>query len=97
MAGTNSIGAHRTSISIVLAAMVLVAGCTTMSAQECRDADWYRLGYRDGDVYGLRPQIDLYASQCRAAGVEAQQNAYMTGWVDGYREWAARVMMTESP
>jgi hypothetical protein len=90
-------GACRTRSSVALAAMSLVAGCTTMSAQDCRGVDWYQLGYRDGDVYGLRPRIDQYAYQCRAAGVDVQENSYLAGWVDGYREWASRVMPNESP
>ena len=80
-----------------VAATSLVAGCTTMSAQQCRAVDWYELGYRDGDVYGMRPRIDQYAYQCRAAGAEVRENAYMAGWVDGYREWVSRVMPNESP
>jgi hypothetical protein len=68
-----------------------------MSAQECRTADWYGLGYRDGDVYGLRAQIDQYAHQCRAAGIEAQTSAYLAGWADGYAESRRRIESTESP
>jgi len=97
MAGKSSIVARLMWTKVVPAAMVLVDGCTTMSEQDCRGTDWYALGYRDGDVYGLRPQIDLYANQCRAFGVEAREDPYIAGWVDGYREWTSRVTNTESP
>ncbi len=43
-----------------------LAGCASMTESECRTADWYKLGYRDADPYGLRPEIDLYAEQCKA-------------------------------
>ena len=95
MARMNSIDAP--PISILLAAAFIAAGCTTMSAQDCRSADWYALGYRDGDVYGLRPQIDQYAYQCRAAGVPAHETVYLSGWVDGYREWTSRTQGGEIP
>jgi hypothetical protein len=64
-----------------------------MSAQECASADWYGLGYRDGDVYGIQAQIDQYAEQCRAA----DRKAYMAGWTDGYAEARMRIEKTESP
>jgi hypothetical protein len=66
-----------------------------MSAQECRSTNWYALGYRDGDVYGLRPRIDQYAEQCRTVAVDSP--AYMAGWRDGYAESRSRVEKTESP
>lgn len=97
MAGRNTIDARRTRNSALLALLVLLAGCVSMSEQECRSADWYKLGYRDGDSYGLRPQVDAYAAQCSRAGINADEKAYLAGWVDGYREWTSRVMATEHP
>lgn len=82
----------RTKPWISAVAAALLAGCAQMSETQCRAADWYQLGYRDGDIYGLRPQIDQYAHQCRALGVQAVEQSYMAGWVDGYREWTRRVM-----
>ena len=78
-------------INAVLA-VLLSAGCVSMDAAQCRAADWYQLGYRDGDTYGLRPQIDQYAQQCKAHGVEVAESRYLGGWVEGYREWNKRVM-----
>ena len=68
-----------------------------MSAQQCRTADWYGLGYRDGDSYGLRSQIDQYTEQCRTAGVDVRETAYLAGWTDGYAEFAARMSKFDSP
>jgi hypothetical protein len=74
----------------------LLAACAApMSAQECASADWYRLGYRDGDVYGLQAQVDQYAEQCRTANID--RTAYMAGWRDGNAEFRSRVEKTESP
>ena len=74
---------------------LLVAACTPMTVDQCRSADWYRLGYRDGDVYGLQAQIDQYADQC--ANVAVDRNNYMAGWRDGYAEYRSRIEKTESP
>jgi hypothetical protein len=84
----------RNSVSLVCS--LLVGGCAApMSAQQCGSADWYGLGYRDGDVYGLQAQVDQYAEQCRSAAVD--RNAYMAGWRDGNAEFRSRVEKTESP
>ena len=75
--------------------MLLLASCAApMSAEQCASADWYQLGYRDGDVYGLQAQVDQYADQCRTA---VDRNAYMAGWRYGYAEFRSRVEKTESP
>ena len=80
---------------LALAALLLLAGCASMNETQCRAADWYQVGYRDADTYGLRPQIDQYAHQCKPHGVEASESRYMVGWVDGYREWNTRVSGSE--
>ena len=93
----NSIAARRTAarISALIAACALLFGCVQMSESECRAADWYQVGYRDADSYGLRPQVDQYAYRCRAFGVQVAEAPYMAGWVDGFREWNTRVMGSE--
>lgn len=66
-----------------------------MSEPECRSADWYKLGERDALLYGLRPRIDRYAHLCGRYGVQANEKDYLSGWTDGYREWAIRVSGSE--
>lgn len=93
----NSISARSmpARISAALAACALLGSCMHMSESECRTADWYQLGYRDADTYGLRPQVDQYAYLCRAYGVQTPEATYLAGWVDGFREWNTRVMGSE--
>jgi len=91
----NPTGARTTAgrTSLAIAAWVLaLAGCAQMTETDCKAADWYQVGYRDGDVYGIQPQFHRYAYQCRAVDVQAAEPTYMAGWVDGNREWATRVM-----
>ena len=83
MAALNLTDAHRTLTRATLPALLFVSACASpMGEQQCRSADWYALGYRDGDVYGIRPQIDQYARQCRSLEAAAQ-SAYLAGWTDG--------------
>ena len=82
----------QTRTLLLLAA--LLTGCVHMTENECRSADWYQVGYRDADPYGLRPQIYLYEHQCRV-WVQASEADYMRGWVDGYREFNTRMTGSE--
>jgi len=68
-----------------------------MSESECKSADWFELGKRDGDVYGVRPLIDQYAYRCSAFGVTPKESDYLTGWVDGYRERVSRSDLGAGP
>ena len=76
---------------LALLAAALLGGCASMSEPECRGTDWYKLGERDGLIYGMRPQIDQYAYQCSRYGVQPPEKDYMAGWVDGYREHQMRI------
>ncbi len=82
----------RNSALFILA--LLVGGCTTMNEGECRSADWYQIGYRDADPYGLRPQFYIYENLCKA-WVQASEPEYMRGWVDGYREFNTKMTGSE--
>lgn len=83
--------ACRSTRVLALAAALALSGCAGMTQTECRGSSWYHVGYRDGDLYGLRPQIDQYAHQCKAFGVTAAEKEYLAGWVDGYREFIRRM------
>ena len=84
--------AARTSVLLLLAS--LLSACASMTEGECRGADWYQLGYRDADPYGLRPQFYQYEYQCKA-WVQASEADYMRGWVDGYREFGKKMSGSE--
>jgi hypothetical protein len=71
---------------------MLLAGCANFSAEQCRSADWYSLGAQDAYLYGLRPQIDSMAHECRKFGVEVPEQRYLDGWAAGDRERAMRIL-----
>jgi len=77
--------ARNSAIGLALAA-VLLGGCAAMTESECRSADWYQVGYRDADPYGLRPQFDRYAYACKS-WVAVDEKEYFRGWQEGYWEY----------
>ena len=84
----SSAWASRSTKAWVIALAVL-AGCAPMTETECRSADWYALGTRDG-LAGLRPQVDQYAYQCSAVKIEVADSAYLSGWQHGKWEYDRR-------
>ena len=54
-------------ISAVLMAAV-VAGCAGLDAGQCRDANWYEVGYRDAR-YKMQSRVEVYTQQCERHGV----------------------------
>ena len=74
----------------VIAASLLIGACAPMSEGECRSADWYQLGYRDG-IYGIQRQDEVYAFQCGKASAPAPDRArYAQGWQEGWWEFERR-------
>jgi len=70
--------------------LLLLGGCAGLSESQCRDADWYKLGRRDGEIYGSRAMIDQYRHQCAAYGVRPDEAAYALGWDDGNMDYRQR-------
>ncbi len=54
---------------LVAALAITLSGCSSMSIEECNNADWYQVGYSDG-LNGNSPKmIDSYISDCSEAAV----------------------------
>jgi hypothetical protein len=58
-------------------ASLTLAGCAAMDSNQCRSADWYQVGYRDG----------LFGIQRMAA---PDRVVYARGWQEGVWEADAR-------
>ena len=72
-------------------ACLLIAGCMTTSEEDCRTANWYARGERDG-LMGNQPWIDVHAAQCARFSVQPSRQDYMAGWADGKAERSRRVV-----
>ena len=72
-------------IALVAFTCLTLGGCAVMNASECRDANWFDVGFRDGDSGQQRWDV-LYDHECGKHGVVVDAKAYATGWQDG--RWA---------
>jgi len=78
----------RSLFALALVSLTLV-GCAGMDAAECRGADWYRIGFRDG-IYGMQRMDYQYAEQCGKHGTQPDAAAYVKGWQEGVWELDSR-------
>lgn len=61
---------------------VSLSACATLEPEECKTADWTKLGYSDA-MTGESVRLSDYGKDCAKAGVTPDQNAYMSGYNSG--------------
>jgi Protein of unknown function (DUF2799) len=67
---------------LLAASLAGCAGFTQMSENQCRGANWYEVGERDG-LSGGPARVDTYAYQCDKHSVQVARERYMEGWYEG--------------
>lgn len=72
--------------SMLLIALAL-AGCATMSPEECRFANWSDVGQRDGLEGQPLTLLNARITDCTEAGVRVDGNAYLKGREDGLKTY----------
>jgi hypothetical protein len=78
------IGLRSLNIKWLVAALAItLSGCSSMSIEECNNADWYQVGYSDG-LNGNSPKmIDSYISDCSEAAVFPDREQWSKGFKVG--------------
>ncbi len=61
----------------------VLPGCATLSENECRSADWYEIGERDGSAGHSRSRVEEHAEACRKLGIIPDRSAYYSGREQG--------------
>jgi len=77
----------RKNYSLLLLAVALLAGCESMSEQECKVADWQRVGFNDGASGDSERRLAAYAEDCGKTGVTPDAQAYRRGWDSGIQRF----------
>jgi len=67
----------------LLALAGLLAGCATMSADECLVADWYQLGQFDAREGRQANYLAQRSAACAEAGITADNQAWHAGYQNG--------------
>ncbi len=50
-------------ISLLLGFTILLSGCAAMSVEQCKTANWFNVGEKDGAA-GQESRLDKYYSSC---------------------------------
>lgn len=66
--------------------LVSLTGCASMSKGECHTADWYQVGFNDGNS-ATGSRIDAHYDACSEHGVQVDQNKYRQGYAQGLRNF----------
>jgi hypothetical protein len=61
--------------------VIFAFGCAAMSVEQCKTANWFNVGEKDGSAG--RESIDQYYSSCQKANITPNQNLYEKGYQKG--------------
>lgn len=75
-----------TTIGLLITTLAL-AGCASLSKDECLMVDWRTVGYEDGVVGRTGERIGQHRKACADHGVRPDLNAYQAGRAEGLREY----------
>jgi hypothetical protein len=65
--------------------ILVCSACSTMSPEQCRNADWRQIGYTDGVEGYPGSRIQDHASACASSDVTPDLSAYLAGRADGLK------------
>src|SRR5215510_7116253 len=80
-------GSHRRVCLSLVLITVAMAGCSTMSKDECLAVDWRTVGYEDGVAGYSGDRISQHRKACAKYGVQTDLNQYQAGREQGLREY----------
>lgn len=73
--------------AVVATGVVVLAGCTTMTKDQCLAGAWGEKGYQDG-LAGYRPsRLDDHVQACAKYGAPPNPSAYLSAREDGLRTY----------
>jgi hypothetical protein len=81
---TMSVIAQRTALAC---AALLLNACATMSADECRTANWYEVGVRDGQAGRAAERLQEHREACAEVKVVPDEARYAQGRSVGLRTY----------
>lgn len=78
---------RRAGLVVAAAAVLGLAGCASMSPEECRVANWGERGYADGRNGFTPTRIAEHRKACAEVGVVPDAQRYRQGWDRGVLEY----------
>jgi outer membrane murein-binding lipoprotein Lpp len=73
--------------TIIVSALMVLAGCSTMSKEECLVSDWQAIGFEDGARGYTADRIGQHRKACAGYGVAPDLAAYRRGRDEGLQHF----------
>ncbi|HPU50031.1 MAG TPA: DUF2799 domain-containing protein [Burkholderiaceae bacterium] len=74
-------------LPLLLACLLALGGCASISAEDCPRVDWYQLGVKDGREGRPESRLHEHRQACRDVGVRPDERAWTTGRFEGLRSY----------
>lgn len=71
----------------LLAMSLLMAGCATLDADECKAADWRSIGRSDGERGHTTARLDEHRKACAEHGITPNADRYWLGRSEGLQHY----------
>lgn len=75
------------NLLIIALGLALISGCSTLNEQECRSADWYRLGAQDGQQGEQASLLEDHRESCKKYGIAPDDRQYHSGRAEGLKQY----------
>ncbi|MDX9835075.1 MAG: DUF2799 domain-containing protein [Desulfobulbus sp.] len=72
---------------LVIFVTATLAGCASLSRDQCLQGDWYAVGVGDGQLGMPVDRLDQHLKACSQYGVGIDQQRYLEGRADGLAEY----------
>lgn len=73
--------------ALALFGLLALTGCATLTADQCKIADWRALGVEDGALGHGESRFLSYTKDCAAAGVTPDRLAWEAGRAEGLKQF----------
>ncbi|WP_417773971.1 DUF2799 domain-containing protein [Stappia sp.] len=73
------------ALPLLIVGLLALAGCETVSKEQCVAGDWSELGKADGAQGHLTKRFEDVVKDCGRYGITPDADAYMAGWHQGVR------------
>ncbi len=87
ISGNTPCGKQWLKITTMTAAILVLAGCATLSKEECQVADWNTIGFEDGARGMTTSRIANHRKACAEHGIQPDMAAYQAGHAKGVRSY----------
>lgn len=66
-----------------------LAGCASMSEQQCRQAQWQNVGLKDGREGATSSRLDAHREACAKVGVVPDAQVWQSGYEQGLQSYCS--------